>query len=76
MNSQPNSYRSTFRNMLLLIALTIVLALLVHYFVTSPYGYWKKRGIPFPKPLPFVGNVGGTVVVQKTLGQIFQQIYK
>lgn len=62
--------------MWLLIALSILLAICVHYYIISPYEYWKKRGIPYPKPTFFVGNVGGHVLVKKTLGNIFQEIYK
>ena len=26
--------------------------------MTWPYNYFKNRGIPGPKPIPFLGNLG------------------
>lgn len=38
--------------------ISVVLVLTVNYFYTSRhYDYWKKRGVPYEKPLPFVGSL-------------------
>jgi hypothetical protein len=50
------------------------LAMLYLYF-TRNFNFWKKRHIPYEKPLPFVGNLKGAVFQTLYIGQTLKQIY-
>ncbi|KAE8752540.1 Cytochrome P450 CYP6 [Frankliniella occidentalis] len=41
----------------ILAAAAAVLATLYLYY-SYRFSYWRKRGVPFPRPLPFLGNIG------------------
>ncbi|XP_068084560.1 cytochrome P450 6j1 [Anabrus simplex] len=45
-------------------------------FFTRNYRKWEKKGIPFLKPLPFVGNFKDTVLAKKNIGQVIQDAYE
>lgn len=57
----------------LLITVAFPLALLSYF---NSYGYWKRRGIEGPRPLPFFGNLFEFVVGKKHYGTIYGEIYK
>nr|AXB26395.1 CYP332A24 [Yponomeuta padella] len=40
----------------LLISAVAVLTV-VYFYIRHNHGYWKKRGIPYEKPMPFVGSL-------------------
>jgi cytochrome P450 family 6 len=52
----------------------IFVALLYLYF-TRNFDFWKKRSIPYAKPLPFVGNLKGAILQTLDIGQNLKQIY-
>jgi cytochrome P450 len=39
------------------------------------FNFWKKRGIPYEKPLPFVGNLKEAILQKVDIGRNLQQIY-
>lgn len=58
----------------LLIAFFILLG--IYIAITSNYNYWKKRGVPHPPVSKLFGNLTDAVCVKKSVGQIFNDIYK
>lgn len=58
------------------LALIAIVAVLLYLYVTRNHGYWAKRGIPYEKPLPFVGNLREALTMTKNPGQIIHEIYK
>jgi len=54
-----------------LAGLFIILCL---YFMRH-FNFWKKLGIPYEKPLPFVGNLKDAVLQKLDIGQNLKQIY-
>nr|WCC58059.1 cytochrome P450 [Pharsalia antennata] len=56
--------------------LLIVLVLLpLLYIIITKYKYWENRGVPGPKPLPIIGNVGVSLIGRKNLSEIYAAIY-
>ncbi|RZC37303.1 p450 domain containing protein, partial [Asbolus verrucosus] len=47
-----------------------------YYWLKSNYEYWKKRGIPGPKPRFFVGNLGQSFIMKKSPSHIYTDIYE
>jgi hypothetical protein len=47
---------------------------LYRYF-TNSHNYWKKRGIPYVKPVPVFGNLLDTALAKKTLGENYRDLY-
>lgn len=39
-------------------------------------GYWRRRGVPSHRPLPFVGSFLDAVLLRKTIGEVYRDIYK
>nr|WCC58060.1 cytochrome P450 [Pharsalia antennata] len=60
--------------MLLLLAVSILLLALFLFIRKSRY--WENRGVPGPKPLPVVGNIGANIVGKKNAYEISADIYK
>ncbi|RZC38640.1 p450 domain containing protein [Asbolus verrucosus] len=55
--------------------LTILLTIIIYYGIQSKYHYWKKRGIPGSKPTIFLGNIGETLLMKRSLGEVLTDIY-
>lgn len=56
-----------------LILSTVIFGLL-YYLSTRRYSYWKNKNVPHPKPIPFFGNYPEAILIQKTSGEILQNI--
>lgn len=54
--------------------LTSVTLILYLYF-TRKYKLWKNRGIPYIKPLPFVGNFKDVVLQKHGIGHYLKTVY-
>ncbi|KAJ3637794.1 hypothetical protein MTP99_001222 [Tenebrio molitor] len=57
---------------IILCASAILIAL---YFLKQNYEYWRRLGVPGPKPKFVVGNLGQTFLMKKSPLQIFIDIY-
>ncbi|KAG8176928.1 hypothetical protein JTE90_018711 [Oedothorax gibbosus] len=55
-----------------LVGLTTFLVL--YWYSTKDYDYWKKQNIPFVRPLPFIGNV--IDIFKKPIHEIEHERYK
>ncbi|XP_060805040.1 cytochrome P450 6B2 isoform X3 [Amyelois transitella] len=48
----------------------LILVLAITYHVSKrKFDYWKKRKIPYLKPVPFLGNYGPYIIQKKYIGQ-------
>lgn len=51
------------------------LFIILYLYFTRNFNFWKKLGIPYAKPLPFVGNLKEAVLQKLDVGQNLKQIY-
>jgi len=47
----------------------------LYFHFTRNFNFWQKRGIPYVKPTPFVGNLKDCVLLKTTIGEQLQRIY-
>ncbi|RZC42383.1 p450 domain containing protein, partial [Asbolus verrucosus] len=60
---------------MILILLTVAIGALF-YILSLNYQYWRKRGVPGPKPTFLLGNLGQSFFLKKSPAEVFEQIYK
>nr|AZR39450.1 cytochrome P450 [Agasicles hygrophila] len=48
----------------------------LYLFFARHANYWKKRGVPFVKPVPFFGTMLDVFTSKKVIGLLFQDLYK
>jgi len=67
----------TFYSSLLLYTLSVFagLFIILYLYFMRNFNFWKKLGIPYEKPLPFVGNLKDAVLQKLDIGQNLKQIY-
>lgn len=53
----------------------VIFFTLLYLYFTRNFDFWKKRRIPYAKPLPFVGNLKGAILQTLDIGQNLKQIY-
>ncbi|XP_060534367.1 uncharacterized protein LOC132706820 [Cylas formicarius] len=58
------------------LALAFILALVLYVYSTRKYDYWKKRNVPYLKPLPYLGNFLPVFLLRKTLGEFTVELYE
>ncbi|XP_061399994.1 probable cytochrome P450 6t3 [Musca vetustissima] len=54
----------------------ILLPLLVTIYIQNKLDYWKRRDIPYVKPLPLVGNLKDLFSSKISFGELFQRLYE
>ncbi|KAK1117082.1 hypothetical protein K0M31_017005 [Melipona bicolor] len=57
-----------------IIATVFVVLPIVYYRATRNFDFFKKRGIPYAKPVPFVGNMW-EALFQRSFAEIIEKIY-
>jgi hypothetical protein len=50
-------------------------AVLLYLYLTRTHRYWRKRGVPYVKPLPLFGNMKDTTLSRKSMGENYRDIY-
>jgi len=48
---------------------------LLYLYLTHTHSYWRKRGVPYVKPLPLFGNLKDVLLVRKTMGEVYRDLY-
>lgn len=47
----------------------------LYLYTTRTFKYWEKKGVKYEKPVPIFGNLAPSILAQKTLSQVFEQLY-
>jgi cytochrome P450 family 6 len=58
-----------------LISLIIAIFFGLYFYFTRNFKFWQKLGVPYVKPVPFVGNLKSCVFLKTTIGEQLQRIY-
>lgn len=53
----------------------LVLGILIYSYMTRKFNHWKKRGVPFLKPLPIFGNIKDVCLWKTTIGEFCKSVY-
>ncbi|XP_017757781.1 PREDICTED: cytochrome P450 6A1-like [Eufriesea mexicana] len=53
----------------------VALVLLIYYYATSTFDFWKSRGVLGPRPLPFFGNTKDIMFPKMSTGEFVMDIY-
>uniref|UniRef100_A0A0A9Y9E3 Cytochrome P450 6k1 n=1 Tax=Lygus hesperus TaxID=30085 RepID=A0A0A9Y9E3_LYGHE len=59
-----------------LLLLGVTLCYLVNLYFSWHKNYWLRKGFPFVEPLFFFGNIRDVVLMRKTIGQAYKEIYE
>ena len=59
----------------LLAVLVALLFTALYYYVTSTADYWARRGVPYLKPTPFIGNSKEYLLITEFRGTVTQRFY-
>ncbi|XP_069687378.1 cytochrome P450 6j1-like [Periplaneta americana] len=51
-------------------------AVLLYLYLTWTHGYWRKRRVPYIKPRLLFGNIKDVYLGKKTLGELYQDLYR
>ncbi|KAF2886261.1 hypothetical protein ILUMI_19912 [Ignelater luminosus] len=53
----------------------ITLSYVIYKYSTRNFDYWKKRGVPYVKPLPLIGNFLDVFTFRRTIGHHLAKYY-
>jgi hypothetical protein len=48
---------------------------LLYLYLTRTHSYWRKRGVPYVKPLPLFGNIKDIMLFRRTTGEVYGDLY-
>jgi hypothetical protein len=58
------------------LALLVTILFFLHLFLTWNDTYWLKLDVPFLEPSKLFGNIKDVILMRKTMGEAYKDIYK
>lgn len=59
-----------------IIVLPVAFIGLLYKYSTRNFGYWKKRCVIGPKPLPFLGNIWDVIILRASISDLLRNLYQ
>lgn len=59
---------------LVAIALFLILIVILYYISSNNFGYWKKKKVPFAKPIPLFGNYAEYILQRKYYPEVCREL--
>lgn len=59
-----------------LLILFTTFAFAVYLYATRKFNYWKNKGVPYKRPIPFFGNFKESTLFKKAPGEFLAEAYK
>lgn len=56
--------------------LICTVSLALYKYLTNNFDYWKKRNVPYVKPLPLIGNFWDILTLKLSIGHYLEKLYK
>lgn len=53
-----------------------VIAILLYYYLTANFDYWKSQGVKGPKPIPGFGTIASHLLGKSSLGSYLRKVYE
>lgn len=54
----------------------VTFLLLLYYYLTADFNYWKSRGVTGPKPIPFCGTIANSMLNKICIGSYLRKLYE
>lgn len=58
-----------------ILAAVIAVFVVLYYYMTSTFDFWKIRGVAGPKPYAFTGNIAQMLLGRKSMGDYLEELY-
>jgi len=52
-----------------------IITLIIYYYLTWTFDFWKSRGIPGPQPIPIFGTFKKVLLAKQSVGDYLMDIY-
>ncbi|XP_028026755.1 cytochrome P450 6B5-like isoform X1 [Bombyx mandarina] len=52
----------------------VLLVTYIYYWSTRKFEYWKRKNVPYAKPVPFFGNYMRYITLQSYIGDVMQKL--
>lgn len=56
-------------------AIVVVLCVIIYKYGTAKYGFFEEKNIPYEKPFPLVGNLGGIFRKRESYATVAKRLY-
>ncbi|KAF2888380.1 hypothetical protein ILUMI_17793 [Ignelater luminosus] len=64
-----------FHTLNVFVGLITIIAILLYFYLTRNFNYWKNKNVYYIKPIPLFGNIFKVLTLQQNIAQFLQELY-